>query len=58
MHKTLPILENEKEQQQIKFCEKLLGTLIFLWVTKNLKVLFHSPDWASAQKVRLHHRRG
>ena len=45
MNKTLPTLENEKEQWQIKFYKKLLGELIFLWVTKNLKT-----DWASAQK--------
>ena len=50
-HETLPTLGNEKEQQQIKFPEKLLGELIFLQMTKNLK----NALWASAQKVRLHH---
>ena len=55
MNKTLPTLGNEKEQQETKFYEKLLGQLIFLRVTKNLKVLFHLPNWASAQKVSLHH---
>ena len=43
----------------IKFYEKLQGKLIFLQLTKNLKmfynVLFHWPKWASAQKVKLHH---
>ena len=56
MHKTLPTLGNEKEQQQIKFYENLLSKLIFLQATKNLKILyFFLPDWASAQKVGLHH---
>ena len=55
-NKTLPTLGSEKEQQQIKFNEKLSGELIFLRATKNLKnVLFHLPNWAIAQKVRLHH---
>ena len=27
MHKTIPTLRNEKEQQQIKFYKKLLGEL-------------------------------
>ena len=40
MHKTLPILGNEKEQQKIKFYEKLLSKLIFLLVTKNLKMTY------------------
>ena len=48
--KTLPILENEKEQQQIKFYKQLLGELIFLWATKNLKMIY----FTSVQKVRLH----
>ena len=39
-HETLPTLGNEKEQQQIKFPEKLLGELIFLQMTKNLKMLY------------------
>ena len=51
MHKTLPTLGNEKEQQQIKFYEKSLGEFIFLRATKNPK----NPDWASAQKLRLHY---
>ena len=51
MYKTLPTLENEKEYQEIKFYEKSLGEFIFSWAT----VLFHLPEWASAQKVRLHH---
>ena len=56
MYKTLPTLENEKEQQQIKFYKKSSWELIFLLVAVNFKnVLFHLPDWASAQKVRLHH---
>ena len=38
MHKTFPKLGNEKEQQQIKFYEKLSGELIFLQATKNLKM--------------------
>ena len=49
----LPTLVNVKEQQQIRFYEKSSGELIFLWATQNDQ--FHSPDWASAQKVRLHH---
>ena len=40
MHKTLPTSGNKKEQWQIKFYEKLLGELIFLQVTKNLKMLY------------------
>ena len=40
MDKTLPTLGNEKEQQQIKFCEKLPGDLIFLRATKNLKMFY------------------
>ena len=50
MNKILPTLGNEKEQWEIKFYKKLLGELIFLWVTKNLKT-----NWESAQKVTLHH---
>ena len=38
MHKTLPTLGNEKEQNQIKFYEKLLGEMIFLRATENLKM--------------------
>ena len=38
MNKTFPTLGNENEQQQIKFYEKLLDKLIFLWATKNLKM--------------------
>ena len=48
MNKILPTLGNEKEQWEIKFYKKLLGELIFLWVTKNLKT-----NWESAQKVRV-----
>ena len=40
MNKTLPTLVNEEEQQQIKFYEKLLGELIFLQATKNLKIFY------------------
>ena len=40
MNKTLPTLGNEKEQQQIKFCEKLFGKLIFSQATKNLKMFY------------------
>ena len=40
MNKTLPTLGNEKEQQETKFYEKLLGQLIFLRVTKNLKMFY------------------
>ena len=40
MHKMLPALRNEKEQQQIKFYKKWLGELIFLWVTKKLKMFY------------------
>ena len=40
MYNTLPTLRNEKEQQQIKFHEKLSGKLVFSWVTKNLKMLY------------------
>ena len=39
MDKTLPTLGIEKEQQ-IKFCEKSLGDLIFLRATKNLKMFY------------------
>ena len=55
MHKKLPKLWNEKEQKQIKFYEKSLGESIILQATKNLNILFHSPGWVHAQKVRLHH---
>ena len=40
MHKTLPTLGNEKEQQQIKFYEKSSGELIFSQATKNLKLIY------------------
>ena len=40
MHKTLPTLGNEKEQQQIKFYQKSLGELIFSQATKNLKIIY------------------
>ena len=40
MHKTLPILGNEKEQQQIKFYKKPSVKSIFLRVTRNLKMLY------------------
>ena len=56
-YKTLPATENEKEQYQSKFYSKSSGELM---ATKNLdwksrNNLFHSPDWVSAQKVRLRH---
>ena len=40
LHKTLPTLGNEKEQQQIKFYKKSLGELIFSQRTKNLKMFY------------------
>ena len=40
MHKTLPIIGNEKEQQQIKFYSKLSGELILPQATKNLKIIY------------------
>ena len=40
MHKTIPTLGNEKEQQQIKFYEKLSGELIFSRTIKNLKMFY------------------
>ena len=40
MHKTLPTLGNEKEQQQIKFYEKSSGRLIFSQAIKNLKLIY------------------
>ena len=40
MHKTLPTLGNEKEQQRIKFYEKLLVKFIFSQATKNLKMIY------------------
>ena len=40
MNKTLLTFGNEKEQQQIKFDEKLSGKLIFSWATKNLKMCY------------------
>ena len=40
IHKTLPTLRNEKEQQQIKFYKKLLRKLIFSRATKYLKIFF------------------
>ena len=55
MHRTLPTLGNEKEQQQINFYEKSSGKLILSRDTKNLWMIFHLPNWASAQKVRLYH---
>ena len=39
MHKTLPTLGNEKEQQQIKFYKKSLE-LFFLRVTQSLKMIY------------------
>ena len=40
MNKTLPTLGNEKEQQPIKFYEKLSGKLIFSRATKSLKMFY------------------
>ena len=41
MHKTLPILRNEKEQQQIKFYKKSLGEVVISsQVSKNLKMFY------------------
>ena len=40
MNKTLQTLVSEKEQQQIKFYEKLSGELIFSRSTKNLKMFY------------------
>ena len=40
VHKTLPTLEIEKEQQQIKLYKKLSGELIFLRANKNLKQFY------------------
>ena len=40
INKTLLTLGNKKEQQQIKFNEKLSGKLIFSRVTKNLKMFY------------------
>ena len=40
MHKSLPTLGNKKEQQRIKFYEKLSGELIFLRTTKNFKMIY------------------
>ena len=40
MNKTLPTLKNEKEQQQIKFYEKLSSKLIFSQASKNLKMFY------------------
>ena len=40
MNKTFPTLGKEKEQQQIKIYEKLLGELIFSQATKNLKMFY------------------
>ena len=54
IHKTLPTLGNEKEQQKIKFNEKLLGDLNFSWATKILK-MFYFTHWTgecSKSKVR------
>ena len=50
MHKTLPALGNVKEQQQTEYYKKSLGELIFSWATKNVNILFHLTNWASAQK--------
>ena len=49
MNKTLPTLGNEKGQQQVEFYQKNI------WRVESQNVLFHSPDWVSAQKVRLYH---
>ena len=40
INKTLLTLGNKKEQQQIKFYEKLSGKLIFSRATKNLKMFY------------------
>ena len=47
MHKTLPILGNEKGQQQIKFYKKLLGEFTSSQATKNLKMFYftHPTEW-------------
>ena len=39
IHKALSTLGNKKEQQQVKFYEKLLGEMIFLQVTENLNMI-------------------
>ena len=56
MNKTLPILGNEKEQQQIEFYEKLLGELIFSRATKNFRMFYFTrPTGWVLKKVRLQH---
>ena len=40
MYKTLPTIENEKEQQQIKFYKKSSWELIFLLVAVNFKMFY------------------
>ena len=40
MYKILPTLGNEKQQLQIKFCEKSLSELIFSRASKNLKMFY------------------
>ena len=40
MHKKIPTLGNEKEQQQINFYKKPLWRVDFLRVTKNLKMFY------------------
>ena len=52
MHKTLPTLENEKEQYQIKFHEKSSGKLIFLRATKNRKCSISLPRLGKCSKSK------
>ena len=53
MHKTFPILGNEKEQQQIKFYKKSLGELIFLQATKNLKMFYFTHPTGQVLKSKV-----
>ena len=51
MNETLSTLGNEKEQQQIKFYEKLSGELIFSRATKNLKMFYFTHPTGRVLKM-------
>ena len=44
MHKSLPTLGNETEQQQIKFYEKIVGRVDFLWKSEILVPYLNYPS--------------
>ena len=49
----IPTLGNEKEKQQIKFYEKSMSELIFLWATKSLKMIISLIRLGEYSKIKV-----